>query len=249
MPKISLAIICKNSERTIRWCIQSAINVVDEIILLDSGSTDQTEAIAKKYNVRFVSGEWLGFGPQKEKVAQLATHDWILSLDSDEALSNELQQTIASLKEKDLSKDTLYAFPRRNFFLGRYLYHGEGYPDWCPRLFHRQHTHWSDDQAHEKLMGHKKIERLSGDILHHSSESLMRYLQKQMSYAALQVEKVQKKSTGKLILHCIFSPLVRFLKNYLLKKGFLDGRAGFVHCLCGALATFFKYFFALEKKE
>lgn len=248
MPKISLAIICKNSERTIRWCIQSALGVVDEIILLDSGSTDQTEAIAKKYNVRFEKGEWLGFGPQKEKVAQLATHDWILSLDSDEALSPELQDTIRQLKKKDLAPETLFAFPRRNYFLGRYLYHGEGYPDWCPRFFHRTYTHWSSDMAHEKLEGHKKIERLQGDILHHSSESLMRYVQKQISYASLQVEKVQGRSTAKLVCNCVFSPLVRFTKNYLFKRGFLDGRAGFVHCLCGALATFFKYLFALEKK-
>ena len=144
---ISAVYITKNAEKTLSNSLKSLTSCVDEIIIVDSGSTDQTENIAKTFNARFISKDWEGFGKQKRFAVQQAKNDWVLCIDDDEVISSELAENI----NKTLENPQLFAyqFARSNFFMGRFLKHGEGYPDWSLRLFNLNYAHWSDDDVHE----------------------------------------------------------------------------------------------------
>ncbi|HEX5127168.1 MAG TPA: glycosyltransferase family 2 protein, partial [Rhodocyclaceae bacterium] len=193
----------------------------DEILVVDSGSSDDTCAIAERCGARVIVESWRGFGPQKQFAVDQAQHDWVLCVDSDEIVSAELRQSIVHALQQPTC--TAYEFPRRNRFLGRYLRHGEGYPDLSLRLFNRQHARWSDDAVHEKVITLSIVARLQGDLLHHSEETLESYLAKQNRYTTLAakalVDEGVQISTGKILL----SPIFRFIKFYFWRRGFLDG--------------------------
>jgi len=144
-----------------------------------------------------------------------------------------------------------YAMARRNRFLGRWLTHGEGYPDWNLRLFDRRHARWSEDDVHEHVVGNADVGRLSGDLLHASAESLDAYLAKQNRYTTLQAAAMHARGERFSFVRLVFSPVVRFLRFYLLRAGFLDGTAGLVHIAIGSFSSFCKYakLRALEQAE
>jgi hypothetical protein len=131
--------------------------------------------------------------------------------------------------------------PRCNRFMGRWLRHGEGYPDWKTRLFHREYAHWSGDAVHEHVLTTAPVMRLTGDLMHDSAESLERYLDKQNRYTTLQAERMMADGQAASALHLVFSPLVRFLKFYVFRLGFLDGLPGLVHIGIGCMNSFNKY--------
>ncbi|MCK5360246.1 MAG: glycosyltransferase family 2 protein, partial [Gammaproteobacteria bacterium] len=169
----------------------------------------------------------------------LANNDWVLCLDADEQVSDELAASIQDeMKEPGFRA---YQFPRCNRFMGRWLRHGEGYPDISLRLFDRTQAGWSDDLVHESVKTEVAVGTLSGDLLHNSAESLPSYLEKQNRYTSLQAEKMylagKSYGIGKLLLN----PLYRFIKFYLFRLGFLDGVPGLIHILIGCQNTFFKY--------
>ena len=251
---LSVAIITLNAANQLEACLLSA-RFADEIVVVDSGSTDGTQALAERCGARVLQQDWLGFGPQKQFAIEAARHDWVLCLDADERVTPALQAAIESALEiSQTSASTsaaphAFRFPRCNRFLGRYLKHGEGYPDWSLRLFDRRHARWSDDAVHEKVLCDGPIGTLAGDLLHDSAESLSSYLTKQNRYTSLAADMAllagKRSSLGRVAL----SPLVRFIKFYFIRQGFRDGLPGFVHIAIGCFNSMIKYAKMLERQN
>src|SRR5262252_6139708 len=159
---LSVTIITRNAASQIEGCLAS-VAFADEIVVVDSGSTDDTVQLAVRGGARVIRKEWLGFGPQKQFAVESASHDWVLCVDADERISDALRESIVT--ELGSPRGRVYSMPRCNRFLGRWLRHGEGYPDWIVRLFDRRHARWSDDPVHENVTARGSIARLSGDLL------------------------------------------------------------------------------------
>jgi glycosyltransferase involved in cell wall biosynthesis len=235
---LSVAIIARNAASQLDGCLAS-VAFADEIVVVDSGSTDGTVELAARRGARVIAKEWLGFGPQKQFAVASASNDWVLCLDADERLSDTLRESI--LDELKAPRGLVYAMPRCNRFLGRWLRHGEGYPDWSVRLFHRAHARWSDDAVHEKIVTGQPVVRLHGDLLHDSAETLEKYLDKQNRYTTLQAELLRSAGRRASVAQLLLSPALRFVKFYLVRLGFLDGVPGLVHIAIGCMNTFNKY--------
>lgn len=196
---ISLVVITKNEASCLAKCLQSA-DFVSEIVVVDSGSTDDTVQIAERLGAKVFHQDWLGFGPQKQFAVNCAKYDWVLCLDADEYLSPRLKESLKNLFTKDPT-DHAYCFPRCNKFFGRFLRHGEGYPDLSLRLFNRQYAHWSEDLVHEKIVPNDQdfqVRRLEGDLMHESGESISKYIEKQNTYTSIQAKLMWKQ--GKRLL-------------------------------------------------
>lgn len=251
---LSVAIITLNAATQLEACLQS-VAFADEIVVVDSGSTDGTQALAERYGARVIQQDWLGFGPQKQFAVEAARHDWVLCLDADERVSPALRANIeialklpSTLGPAD-SMVAAFRFPRCNRFLGRYLKHGEGYPDWSLRLFDRRQARWSDDPVHEKVIANGQVGELRGDLLHDSAESLANYLNKQNRYTSLAADAAlaagKRASVGRIAL----SPLIRFIKFYVIRQGFRDGLPGLIHIAIGCFNSFLKYSKMLERQQ
>jgi len=237
---ISLVVITRDAQDDIAECLASA-PFVAEALVVDSGSADHTVEIARRSGARVLSQAWLGFGPQKQFAAQMAAHDWVLSLDADERVSPELARSIRTLLAEGEPSHPAYALARRNRFLGRWLAHGEGYPDWTTRLFDRRRARWSDDAVHEKVIAEGGVGRLDGDLMHASAESIERYIAKQNRYTTLQADMLHARGERGSAVAMAAAPVARFLRFYVFKLGFLDGAAGFAHIAIGAFASFLKH--------
>jgi glycosyltransferase involved in cell wall biosynthesis len=237
---LSLVVITRDAGSDIAECIASA-PFVAETLVVDSGSRDDTVEIARDRGARVIEREFIGFGPQKQLATREASHDWVLCLDADERVSPMLAASIAALFDRGTPDASAYAIARRNRFLGRWLSHGEGYPDWTVRLFDRRRARWSDDAVHERVIVEGSVVRLAGDLMHASAESLDAYIAKQNRYTSLQAAEMHARGNRAGALHLALSPLARFVRFYVLKLGFLDGAAGFAHIAIGAFASFLKY--------
>ena len=235
---ISAVIISLDAASRIGQCLAS-VSFCDEIIVVDSGSTDETVVLARSAGARVIEQTWLGYGPQKQFAVQQASFDWILCLDTDEAVSDTLRTSIEA--ELASPRAQVFAVSRCNRFLGRWLRHGEGYPDWSVRLFHRSAAQWSDDMVHEKVLSSQPVARLRGDLLHDSAETLERYLEKQARYTSLQAEELHREGRKVTVAQLLLSPLARFLKFYCFRLGFLDGLPGLLHVCIGCMNSFTKY--------
>lgn len=235
---ISAVVITRNEENRLAACLES-VSFAAEIVVVDSGSTDKTVEIALQYGARVFQQEWLGFGRQKQFAVSCAAHDWVLCLDADERVGAELRASIEGAMRNPVFG--AYRFPRRNRFMGRWLFHGEGYPDWSLRLFHRAHARWSEDAVHEKVLVDATVGALSGDLLHESEETLESYLAKQNRYTTLQAKALHDQGKRAGIGKLLASPLLRFVKFYLVRRGFLDGLPGLVHIAIGCFNSFAKY--------
>ncbi|XOV90440.1 MAG: glycosyltransferase family 2 protein [Pseudomonadota bacterium] len=232
-------IIAKNEASNIAACVRS-VAFFAEVLVIDSGSTDDTVAIARSAGANVVENAWPGYGPQKQFALERASHNWVFSLDADERVSAELQDAIKALFAKGPSASG-YAVNRCNHFMGRALRHGEGYPDWCLRLFNREQGSWSLDPVHERVMLDGKIDRLKGDLDHYSEGSISEYLEKQNNYTTLQARHLYTVGRRASIAKLITSPFVRFIKFYFFRLGFLDGIPGLVHIVIGCFNSFCKY--------
>ena len=168
-----------------------------------------------------------------------AANDWVLCLDADERVSEPLKASIMQTLQSPGCQ--AFEMPRCNRFMGRWLRHGEGYPDWSLRLFDRRNARWSDDPVHEKVVCEGVVGRLTGDLLHESAESLASYLDKQNRYTTLQAEAMFRRGKRVHAGHLLLSPVLRFLKFFVFRLGFLDGVPGLVHTLIGCNNTFIKY--------
>lgn len=238
---LSVAIITKNEAKHIRACIES-VRFADEIVVVDSGSEDDTVTLAQNAGARVLFQPWLGYGAQKRFAVDAATHDWVLCLDADERVDTELASAINNaLAAQNAHSARAYEMAMQQRFMGRMLNHGDGYPLWKLRLFHRKHSQWSDDRIHESVETHEIVERLRGKLLHLPDLSLLEWIAKQNHYTTLQANHLFQgaKKTG--LAKLILNPLWRFLKYYIFQRGFLDGVPGLVHASLNAAFVFVKY--------
>jgi len=235
---LSVTIITRNAVTQLPACLASA-GFADEIVVVDSGSSDGTAEVAARLGARVIQKEWLGFGAQKQFAVEAAKHDWVLCVDADESVSPQLRDSIVT--ELRAPRGFVYAMPRRNRFLGRWLGHGEGYPDWSARFFHRSHARWGKELVHEKVISREPTLRLTGDLMHDSAETLEKYLDKQNRYTTLQAESMHAAGQRASAMQLVLSPLLRFVKYYVLRFGFLDGVPGLVHIAIGCANSFNKY--------
>jgi glycosyltransferase involved in cell wall biosynthesis len=237
---LSLVIIARDAAHELSDCLASAAFAA-ETVVVDSGSSDDTAAVAARCGARVIEHAWEGFGPQKNFAVGQARHDWVLCLDADERVSPELAAAIAALFTPAGPAAAAYTIARRNRFLGRWLAHGEGYPDWNVRLFDRRRARWSDDLVHEKVVVDGPAAKLDGDLLHASAESIDAYIAKQNRYTTVQAEQMHARGERASTAQLVLSPVARFLRFYVFRLGFLDGVAGFAHIAIGAFASFLKY--------
>ena len=235
---MTVVVITRDAGAELDACLASA-SFAAESLVVDSGSRDDTVETARRCGARVIEQPWLGFGAQKNFAVAQAAHDWVLCLDADERVSPELAAAIR--QELAAPRHNAYAMPRRNRFLGRWLAHGEGYPDWNVRLFDRRHATWSNDAVHEHVLADGSVGRLQGDLLHASAESLDAYLAKQNQYTTLQAEALYARGQRFSAARLVLSPLARFVRFYVLRAGFLDGTAGLAHIVVGCFNSFCKY--------
>jgi glycosyltransferase involved in cell wall biosynthesis len=235
---LSAVLITRNAAAVLASCLES-LGFADEIVVVDSASSDATHEIAARHGARVVQKEWLGFGRQKQFAVDQARHDWVLCIDADERVSPELAASIQQALSTPVSP--VYRMARRNRFLGRWLSHGEGYPDWSPRLFNRLNARWSDDLVHEKVLYAVTPGTLAGDLMHDSSDDLAAYLDRQNRYTTLAARQAYELGRSSGVLHLLLSPVVRFFKFYVLRLGFLDGVPGLLHISIGCMNSYMKY--------
>ena len=243
---LSAVLITRNAATVLDFCLES-LAFADEILMVDSASSDGTLEIAARRGARVVQKEWLGFGRQKQFAVDQAKHDWVLCIDADERVSPQLAASIGRALAAPVSP--VYRMPRRNRFLGRWLSHGEGYPDWSPRLFNRMNARWSDDLVHEKVLYAVTPGTLEGDLLHDSSDDLAAYLERQNRYTTLAARQAYELGRSSGVLRLLFSPVVRFFKFYILRLGFLDGVPGLLHISIGCMNSYLKYAKLLELRK
>ncbi|MGV3771622.1 MAG: glycosyltransferase family 2 protein [Verrucomicrobiales bacterium] len=240
--KITLGIIAFNEEKNLGRCLESACEVADEILVLDSGSRDRTTDIARKHGARVEHQPWLGYVGQKNKLLDLATHPWILSLDADEALSPALLETLLQIKNSEPSQGISgYSMPRCVFYEGRWIRHGDWYPDRLTRLFRREQGRFAGGKVHERLELNGKVHALHEEIYHYSFEDASDHWNRCVKYAHLWAESAHEKGKhgGSLIGAARASH--RFIRSYLLKRGFMEGRLGFPIAFFSARQVFLKY--------
>jgi len=237
---LSVVIITLNEERNIRRCLASVQGVADEIIVLDAFSTDQTAAICAEFGVRFVQREWAGYSATKNYLNALATSDYILSLDADEALSPELKQEI--LAEKAKGFNGTYHVNRLTNYLGKWIYHSGWFPDIKPRLFPKEGSYWDGEYVHEVLVHPPSEEQVFKGVLeHYSYYSYIDHRQRADKYSVLTAKKFFAAGKKAGIFKPYVSALGRFIAMYILKKGFLDGKMGFKIAQISAQSNVLKY--------
>jgi len=241
MQRLSVVIVCKNGANVIGETIKSFSGLTDDILIYDNGSTDDTKEIVKQSKARLVEGSWEGFGKTKNKANALAKYDWILSLDADEAIDEELKE---NLLKQDLANDrNVFEFKFKNFLGDKWLRYGEWGDDKHIRLFNRKKINWNDAEVHESLLLPTGVIIISipGHVLHKTAPDIASYENKMENYAALNAEKYFKKQKRVGSLKMVSSAAFSFIKNYFFKLGFLDGTTGY-HCAkINARYTFLKY--------
>ncbi len=237
---ISAVIITLNEEKNIRRCLESVVRVADEIIIVDSRSTDATEMICSEFGVHFISTDWLGYSVTKNFGNSLANHDYILSLDADEVLSEQLISSVLAVKTQ---MDGVYKFNRLTNYAGKWVKHCGWYPDAKIRLFPKSKARWTGDFVHEILDfdDDLQVHHLKGDLLHFSYHSVQEHYERIEKYSTLHAEKMYAEGKRPVALKMYCSPLFKFLRDYVLKLGFLDGSTGFTICKISARAVYLKY--------
>ncbi|MDH2925371.1 (heptosyl)LPS beta-1,4-glucosyltransferase [Nicoletella semolina] len=243
MPTLSVAMIVKNEAQDLAACLDTVADWVDEIIILDSGSTDETKQIALSYGVKFFENtDWQGFGKQRQFAQQYVTSDYVLWLDADERVTPELKDAIQQAVRRD-EKNAVYQLPRLSEVFGRQIRHSGWYPDYVTRLYRTDFAQYGDELVHEKVHypKHANVVKLKGDLLHYTYKDLHHYLVKSASYAkAWAIQRANKGKKGSL-LQGITHAIACFVKMYFLKAGFLDGKQGLLLAILSSHSTFIKY--------
>jgi len=240
MAKISACIISFNEEKKIEDCLKSLLPVVDEIIIIDSNSTDKTLNIAKKYTDKIFLHDFQGYGKQKNLATDKATNNWVISLDCDERLSTELQSSIKNIKN-NLDDNSVYGMARKTFYIYRWLNHC-WYPDRKIRLFNKSKTRWLDNDVHESVdTSNMQTISLTGDILHYSFNSLSDHLKTIDSFTEIGANELVRKNKSVNVIDPLTHASWTFLKLYIFKRGFLDGFAGLIVSVLSYMHVFIKY--------
>ncbi|MCD6091607.1 MAG: glycosyltransferase family 2 protein [Bacteroidales bacterium] len=241
MIKISVVIITMNEERNIGRCLASVDGVADEIVILDSGSTDRTEELCKNAGARFYFQAFKGHIEQKNLALEKASHPYVLSLDADEALSDELKQSILETKQNWAFDG--YIMNRLTNYCGTWIKHSAWYPDSKLRLFNREKGQWGGINPHDKFILEPKTKtaHLKGDLLHYSYYSIQEHSDRTEHYAEIAAQALYQQGKKVSFVHRYSSSLVKFLRTYFLYLGFLDGANGWIICKITAWGTYLKY--------
>jgi glycosyltransferase involved in cell wall biosynthesis len=237
--KITATIITLNEERNIARAIES-LRCADEIVIVDSGSTDRTVEVAQKLGAKVIEAGWLGYAGQKNWAAEQASHDWILSLDADEALSEALEAEIWNLKKTGAHYDA-YTMPRLARYLGRWILHSGWYPDRKVRLYDRRKAQWVGQFVHESVRAPGRVGRLESNILHFTCDSLSEHLRTLDRYTTLAAQELVSSKVTIPRTRLVIDPAWTFVKTYVVQRGFLDGLEGLIIAYMAAFYTFLKY--------
>jgi glycosyltransferase involved in cell wall biosynthesis len=243
MPEISAVIITLNEERNIARCIDSLQGIADEILVLDSFSTDRTAEICKSKKIKFLKRKWEGYSASKNFANQQARYDWILSIDADEAVSENLARSIAAIKNKNRNQNNLvYQFNRLTNYCGKWIKHSGWYPDTKVRIFNKKYVYWQNE-IHETLYIPNDFEHihLKGDLLHYSYYSIAEHQFQIEKFTTLSANSLFAAGIRPSLIKRYLSPIFKFIKDYFFRLGFLDGKYGYVVCMSSARATFIKY--------
>jgi glycosyltransferase involved in cell wall biosynthesis len=239
--ELSAIIITRNEEANIRECL-ATLSFCGEIIVVDNASTDATAALARAAGAQVHhTPDWPGFGPQKNRALALATRPWVLSIDADERVTSQLRDEILALVRAPRAGADAWDLPRRSSYCGQFMAHSGWYPDRVTRLFRRGKARFSDDLVHERLLTEGPLGHLRNDLLHHSFTTLESVLQKMDRYSTAGAQRMftqgKRSSPGKAVVHGLWA----FLRTYVLQRGFLDGRMGFVLAVSNAEGTYYRY--------
>ena len=237
--RISATIIARDEERNIARAIES-LRCCDEIVVVDSGSIDRTIEIANKLGARVVETTWRGYAGQKNYAAECARHDWILSIDADEALSEALEADIWLLKKNGPRFDA-YTMPRLAQYLGKWILHSGWYPDRKVRLYHRGKAKWIGDYVHESVTVRGSVGHLDSNLLHYTCQSFTEHLKTMDRYTTLAAEELVARGKRVTYRHLLADPAWTFFRTYFLQRGFLDGVEGLAIAYMATLYSFLKY--------
>jgi glycosyltransferase involved in cell wall biosynthesis len=238
---LGIAIITHNAAARLAQCLESA-SFADDIVVIDGGSTDATLEIARAHGARVrIARDWPGFGPQKNRALDALSTDWVLSIDADEVVTPELAASIrAAIADP---RADVYAIDRLSSFCGRWITHSGWYPDWIPRLFRRGSARFSDDLVHERLVtpAGTSVARLEGKLMHYSYEDFETVLRKLDAYST--AGALQRHAAGKRgsLGIAVTRGLWAFVRTYVLRRGFLDGRSGFMIAVFNAQTVYYRF--------
>lgn len=231
--------ITKNEAQNIEACLRS-VRFADQVVLLDSGSTDETVQIARNLGAEVtVATDWQGFGVQKNRALALASSEWVLSIDADERLTEALSKEIQEVMKAP--EFDAYSFPRLSSFCGQYMHHSGWYPDRVTRLFRRQRARFSNDLVHEKVLTTGPVGRLSSVLLHESYRDFEAVLDKANRYSSAGAQTLLSKGKNATLSTAFAHGLWAFVRTYFLRLGFLDGRLGIVLAISIAESTYYRY--------
>ena len=242
-PTLAVALIVKNEAENLAACLASVADWVDEIVVLDSGSTDATVSIAESLNARvFINADWPGFGKQRQLAQSYVQADWVLWLDADERVTPELRDEILAVLQNPPA-DTVFAMPRLSWAFGRFIRHSGWYPDYVLRLYPTQLTQYDDSLVHEKVLlpPNSKIQTLKTNLLHYTYRDMPQYLAKMSQYSNLWAEQKSREGKSSSIGQAITHGIGCFLRMYIIRRGLLDGVQGFLIAVTNAYFTFAKY--------
>jgi len=244
--QLSVVIITKNEARVIGNTLESTRRLTDDVVVVDSGSTDGTLDICQQFGARIVATGWDGYGNNKNKGSAAARHDWIFSLDADEAIDEELK---SSLQKISLQKENVvYQFRRRNFFCGKEIKHGEWGRDKVRRIYNKNMVSWNEADVHEELVSKEVTitREIKGSLLHYTAQDRNAYESKTDRYAQLSAKKYKEKGKKASLVKRFVSPAISFISNYVFRLGFLDGKEGYIIAMNTARYTFLKYKYLSE---
>lgn len=250
MKSVSVCIICKNEADIIHRCL-SSVKWANEIIVVDSGSADNTVEIAKQYTDRVIFHEWEGYVKQKNYALSLATCEWVFSLDADEECTDKLRDQILEAVKNDNGAIDGYEMKRHPFYLGKWINHCGWYPDWKMRLARRTKAKWEGMDPHDKLVVDGKVKTLDGDINHYNYRSFVEQLKTIDSFSTIVAKQWREAGKRFNIVSAALHPMFKFIETYFWKLGFLDGIPGLVICGSSAFYVFCKYakLYELERKN
>ncbi len=238
MEKVSVTIITKNEEANIERCLKS-LTWADEIVVVDSGSTDRTIEICKRFNCKLIETEWKGFGKTKKFAVDIAKYDWIFSIDADEEVTSTLSGKIKSIL--DSPKFMAYQIKRNSFYLGEMIRFCGWQNDYPLRLFNRKYGNFNDSTIHEKVTTKVEKAKVHEPLLHYTYPMIKTHFDKINFYTELGANKLKEKEKRYSIISALFFGFNKFMKMYFLKLGILDGRVGFILCLNSAIGVYLKY--------
>jgi glycosyltransferase involved in cell wall biosynthesis len=236
---LSVCIVAMNEEDRIEECIRSA-DFADECIVVDSHSTDRTRDLAASLGARVIERDWEGWVEQKNFAIDQATNEWVLCLDADERLSAELRVAIMTALERETDAQG-FEFARLNRYMGRWIRHGGWYPDRKIRLFRRNRGRFAGRNPHDRVRVEGKVQRLEGDLLHDPYRSLSDHLRTIDRYTTVAAGEKHARGQRATLIDITFRPFGRFLRMFLIERGFLDGLPGFVVAITGSFYVFLKY--------